>query len=75
MWGSAENMQRRQRAFELAEHLGTSAIQIALAYVLHQPFACFALIGPRTPMQLHDSIAASHIALSAQQIAWLDLRD
>jgi aryl-alcohol dehydrogenase-like predicted oxidoreductase len=55
--------------------LGTSAIQIALAYVLHQPFACFALIGPRTPMQLQDSIAASHIALSAQQIAWLDLSD
>ena len=75
VWGSAENMQRRQRAFDLAEQLGTSAIQIALAYVLHQPFACFALIGPRTPMQMHDSIAASHIELSAQQVAWLDLRD
>ncbi len=75
VWGSQANMQRRQRAFELAEQLGTSAIQIALAYVLHQPFPCFALIGPRTPMQLQDSIAASQIELSAQQVAWLDLRD
>jgi predicted dehydrogenase/aryl-alcohol dehydrogenase-like predicted oxidoreductase len=75
VWGSGPNMQRRERAFELAKELGVSAIQIALAYVLHQSFPCFAVIGPRTPMQLQDSLAASRIALSAQQVAWLDLRD
>ncbi|MDB4106494.1 aldo/keto reductase [bacterium] len=75
VWGSAPNMQRRERAFELAKELGVSAIQIALAYVLHQSFPCFAVIGPRTPMQLQDSLAASHIQLTAQHVAWLDLRD
>lgn len=75
VWGSEDNLRRRQRAFELAKQLGVSAIQIALAYVLNQPFPCCALIGPRTPMQLDDSIAAAHITLTPAQLAWLDLRD
>lgn len=75
VWGSEANLQRRSRAFELAQQLGVSAIQIALAYVLHQPFPTFALIGPRTIGQLDDSIAASNITLTPEQVAWLDLRD
>jgi aryl-alcohol dehydrogenase-like predicted oxidoreductase len=46
-----------------------------LAYVLHQSFPCFALIGPRNVMQLQDSLTASRIALTAEQVAWLDCRD
>ena len=75
VWVSPENMQRRARAFELAETLGASAIQIALAYVLHQTFPCFAIIGPRNIMQLNDSLEASRIALTPEQVAWLDCRD
>ena len=75
VWGSPNNMERRKRAFELAQKHGTSAIQIALAYVLHQTFPCFALIGPRNPMELYDSITASKIELTPDQIAYLDLRD
>jgi aryl-alcohol dehydrogenase-like predicted oxidoreductase/predicted dehydrogenase len=75
VWGSADNLERRRRAFDLAEKLGVSALQIALAYVLRQPFPCFAIIGPRTPMQLQDSLRAADIQLTAAQINWLDLRD
>ena len=75
VWGSSENLERRRRAFELGEKLGVSALQIALAYVLRQPFPCFAIIGPRTPMQLHDSLRAVEIQLTPEQVAWLDLRD
>jgi aryl-alcohol dehydrogenase-like predicted oxidoreductase len=75
VWASPENMQRRDRAFELAAQMDVPAIQIALAYVLHQSFPCFALIGPRNVMQLQDSLAASRIALTAEQVAWLDCRD
>ncbi|MEC7512902.1 MAG: aldo/keto reductase, partial [Pseudomonadota bacterium] len=57
VWGSPENFERRKRAIELARRKNTSALHIALAYVLHQPFPTAALIGPRTPMQLADSVA------------------
>lgn len=75
VWGSDENLERRRRAFELAENLGVNALQIALAYVLRQPFPCFAIIGPRTPMQLQDSLRAADIQLTPEQVKWLDLRD
>ena len=63
VWGSPENFERRKRAIELARRKNTSALHIALAYVLHQPFPTAALIGPRTPMQLADSVAACNIVL------------
>ena len=74
VWGSTENMERRNRAFQLADDMGVSALQIALAYVVNQPFPCCALIGPRTPMQMADSVAAAKLSLTQEQIAWLDLR-
>jgi aryl-alcohol dehydrogenase-like predicted oxidoreductase len=43
--------------------------------VLHQTFPCFAIIGPRNIMQLNDSLEASRIALTPEQVAWLDCRD
>ena len=75
VWGSADNMERRRRAFQLADEMGVSAIQIALAYVVNQPFPCCALVGPRNPMQLQDSLDGAQIELSPEQVAWLDLRD
>ena len=74
VWGSPENLERRRRALELAARKNVSALQIALAYVLHQPFATAALIGPRTPMQLADSLAACAITLDDDEVNWLDLR-
>ena len=74
VWGSPENLERRARAMALAKRKNTSALHIALAYVLHQPFPTAALIGPRTPMQLADSVAACNIALSDEEVSWLDLR-
>ena len=75
VWGSTENMERRNRAFQLGKELGVSALQIALAYVVNQPFPCAALIGPRNVMQLQDSLAGAQIELTQAQVDWLDLRD
>ncbi len=75
VWGSDGNMERRRRAFALAEELNVSAIQIALAYVVNQPFPCCALAGPRNPMQLQESLDAAQIKLTQEQVDWLDLRD
>ncbi len=46
-WYSDDNFQRRERAIELARQKGVEPINIALAYVLAQPFSTFALVGPR----------------------------
>lgn len=68
-----ENWTRLQRAQQLAQEKGVSAIQIALAYVLSQPFPACALIGPRTEAEMVSCRDGAELVLSAQELAWLDL--
>ena len=72
VWYSEKNFGRRDRAIELAGRLGKSPIHVALAYVLAQPFPSVPLIGPRTLDELEDSLRALDIALSAEDLEWLD---
>ena len=72
-WFAEDNFKRRQRAVELAEKRGVSPIAIALAYVLNQPFPCFALIGPRTLAETRGSLAALSVEISDAERAWLNL--
>ncbi|TJW70280.1 MAG: aldo/keto reductase, partial [Mesorhizobium sp.] len=72
VWYSEKNFGRRDRAIELAKRLGKSPIHVALAYVLAQPFPSVPLIGPRTLDELEDSLKALDIALSPEDLAWLD---
>ena len=74
-WDSPENQLRRERAFELAAKYGVTAINIAAAYVLRQPFPSFALIGPRTLQETTTSLPALGVALTEDEMAYLDLRD
>jgi aryl-alcohol dehydrogenase-like predicted oxidoreductase len=72
VWYSEQNFQRRDRAIELAQRLRKSPIHVALAYVLAQPFPSIPLIGPRTLGELEDSLEALDIALSSDDLDWLD---
>ena len=63
VWYSERNFLRRDRAVDLAARLGASPINVALAYVLAQPFPVVPLIGPRTRDELEDSLKALAIAL------------
>jgi aryl-alcohol dehydrogenase-like predicted oxidoreductase len=74
-WFSDDNFERRRRAVELADSRGVSAIQIALAYVIRQPFPCFPLIGPRQIEETRSSVAAIDIELSPAELRWLNLDD
>jgi aryl-alcohol dehydrogenase-like predicted oxidoreductase len=69
---SPVNRGRRERAFELARRSGVSATQIALAWVLNQPIAPYALVGARTPESLRAAWAAADIVLSEGELAWLE---
>ena len=70
-YGGATNLRRRRAARALARRNGCSANQVAVAYLLHQPFPTYALVGPRTLEQLDDSMGAADVALSAAEAAGL----
>ncbi|MDC3416060.1 aldo/keto reductase [Aquibacillus salsiterrae] len=71
---SEENWERYRRATELSEQIGGNTNQIALAYVLQQPFPISALIGSQNKAELYSSIKALDIHLTTDQLKWLDLR-
>lgn len=71
-YGYEVNYQRLDRAQALAQQLGVSAAQIALAYVLCQPLPVFPIVGCRTPAEFADNLHATALALTPDQLAWLD---
>lgn len=74
-WYSDDNFKRLDRVNEMAKKRGVLPINIALAYVLHQPFPTFALIGPRQLSETRTSFAALEIDLSPQELRWLNLEE
>jgi len=59
----------------MAKKLNCSPINIALAYVLCQPFPTFALIGPRILSEIRTSFLGLDIELTSSDIRWLNLED
>jgi aryl-alcohol dehydrogenase-like predicted oxidoreductase/predicted dehydrogenase len=72
-WYADDNFGRKARAEELAKKLGVLPVEVALAWVLHQPFRTLPLIGPRTLSELDSSLGALAIQLSPEQVRWLDV--
>lgn len=69
---SDENWERLRRAEQLAKEKGVSTIQIALAYVLNQPFPTCALIGAQNEHELQSCYEGSLITLTEEEINWLE---
>lgn len=67
------NWERLERAKQLAERKNVTAIQIALAYVLNQPFPTCALIGAQSLDELRSCDEGSLIQLTREELDWLDL--
>jgi predicted dehydrogenase/aryl-alcohol dehydrogenase-like predicted oxidoreductase len=72
-WYSEDNFQRRERAMELARKKGVEPINIALAYVLGQPFRGFALIGPRIIAETVSTFRGLTVKLTPEELSWLNL--
>jgi aryl-alcohol dehydrogenase-like predicted oxidoreductase len=72
-WYSDDNFERLARVRALAEERGVLPINVALAYVLCQPFPTFPLIGPRSLHELETSLPALDVELSANELEWLNL--
>lgn len=69
------NLARRERAERLARERGVTAAQIALAYVLCQPFPAFAIAATRTVENMKKNLEAAEIRLTPQELRWLESGD
>jgi predicted dehydrogenase/aryl-alcohol dehydrogenase-like predicted oxidoreductase len=72
-WYSDDNFQRQARVKELAAKRKVTPIQIALAYVLNQPFPTFALVGPRQLAETRTTWPGLALELSRKEMKWLNL--
>ena len=70
---SDQNWERLKRAQEISAKHGVTANNIALAYVLHQPFPVFALFGPRTVEELESSLPAIDVTLTEDEVRYLEV--
>ncbi len=76
VYGTDDNLERLRRAQELGETKGGySAIQIALAWLLHKALPLVPIVGARNQRELASCFQAVSIQLSPQEAAWLNLED
>jgi aryl-alcohol dehydrogenase-like predicted oxidoreductase len=73
LYGTEENFLRLERVNELSRQLGCTTNQIALAYLMSQPFPVIPIAGCRIPEQVADSCRAVDIKLTDDQIRQLRL--
>jgi aryl-alcohol dehydrogenase-like predicted oxidoreductase len=65
-------LERVQRLQPIADKLGISMAQLALAWVLHEPNVASAIIGASRPAQVEDNAAASGIVLDEETLRLID---
>jgi len=69
-----ENFERLARVEILADKLGYSVPQIAIAWMLHQPMEVFSLVSSMNEVNIRKNIDALDIKLSQKECDWLDLK-
>jgi aryl-alcohol dehydrogenase-like predicted oxidoreductase len=72
-WYSPHNVERLRRAQTLGQRRAVLPVNIALAWVLHQPFKTHPIIGPRNVAELGSSVDALNVQLSNAELSWLNL--
>lgn len=63
--------ERLARAGQLAEKLGATANQIALAYLLCEKFPIIPILGTSDPAHLAEALGAAEVSLTPSQVQWL----
>lgn len=70
-YGHEANFQRFERAADLAKRLGLTPAQVAMAWLLHQPYDIHPLVGCRTVDEFRQNVDALDVKLTEDQVAWL----
>jgi len=72
IYGSRENIARFARIKEVAAQVTASIAQVALAWLLAQPFPTIPIIGCRTAEQLFDTAKAAQVELTEAMVRHLE---
>jgi aryl-alcohol dehydrogenase-like predicted oxidoreductase len=70
--GDQELLERVQQLRPVAEELGLSMVQLALAWVLREDNVASAIIGATRPEQVEENVAASGVELDAATLERID---
>jgi aryl-alcohol dehydrogenase-like predicted oxidoreductase len=66
------NLRLVERVREIADEVGCSPVQLALAWLLHQGEDVVPIPGTKRVRHLEENAAAADISLSDEHLAWLD---
>ena len=66
-----DNLERLDRASEIAKRKRVSTNQIALAYLMHQEFPVIPIVGCKTVAQIQDSCSAANVHLTQNEVSYL----
>lgn len=69
------NEERRRRCLALAAERGVTTAQIAIAYLLGQPFPVFPVVGVRRREHMAQNLAATRLRLGPEEARWLEMGD
>jgi voltage-dependent potassium channel beta subunit len=71
-WLKEENLHKVERLRPIAEELGLSLAQLALAWTLRQPNVSSAIIGASVPEQVEHNVKASGMTIPDETLATID---
>jgi aryl-alcohol dehydrogenase-like predicted oxidoreductase len=71
-WLKDENLRKVERLHPIAEELGLTLAQLALAWTLRQPNVSSSIIGASTPEQVEDNVKASGVTIPDEVLAQID---
>jgi len=71
-YGSDANFGRRERLYALAEKRGVKPGQLALAYVLQQPFPSFAIVASSAAERMKQNLEAANLQLTEAERRFLE---
>ncbi|HZG55534.1 aldo/keto reductase [Paenibacillus sp.] len=72
LYRSETNRERLARVRRLAAERSLAPTQVALGYLLSQPFPTIPIVGCRTPEQLYACAAADGVAFSEAELSYLE---
>jgi aryl-alcohol dehydrogenase-like predicted oxidoreductase len=65
-------LKRVQRLRPLADGLGITMAQLALAWLLHEPNVASVIVGASRPEQVHDNAGASAVELEDETVSAIE---
>ena len=65
------SLQRYSRVAELATRKGVTPNQIAVAWLLHQPFPVIPILGTKDPQHMRDALGALSVSLTRDEVTYL----